>query len=422
MNRRTFTKIGLAGVFAPAVFRSAYSQTPTIEVWSHFVPGNANPREKAISSLAQSFEAKNPHIKVKFNSMPWEQVGPTLLRASKSGQVPDVASIYSPTVPQLAAAGALDSLEPYLKKVPDREDMVRLRQSEDSQGNVYALPYQLIVSGLTYRADLLEKAGKKVPKTLDEWSEVASEFIKDGTIGISLGFNTKGAPIPSGWFLSTLLGMGATIIDADGKPAFDSPQARKLLEWVRAQVNDRKTIPADVALMDQEQTQDLFIAKRAVFLPSSTQRAFVIRDKGQFGSNIKMTSYPGTEPNKPSPAHVQAWNLTIPKGAKHPDAAWAFIEHWTSKDVQLDQTRIAGLVPMRGSVLTDPVFNDPQLEIVKWAAQYAKSSPMDFKFPSNTEEMYDVWMRMFGQVITSKIEASQALKNAEQDYIRRSRR
>ena len=39
----------------------------------------------------------------------------------------------------------------------------------DSEGQIYALPMNVDKSGIVYNADLLEKLGKEVPKTWDEF-------------------------------------------------------------------------------------------------------------------------------------------------------------------------------------------------------------------------------------------------------------
>lgn len=274
-----------------------------------------------------------------------------------------------------------------------------------------------------YRGDLLEAAGKQPPQSLDELASLAKALPKDGTVGLALGFSPEGSSVAAGWFLATLAGSGAKVLNDDGTAAFDSPQAERLVKWVQDLVNSGKDAwPQNVALQGQEQAYALFNAKRAVFFPMSSDRLDNVRLKTKLGNEIKMLSYPGWEVDKPSPALVQSWNFVIPKGAKHEAAAWKFIEVASSAEMQTKLAKLAGFVPVRRSSLKDPWFQSPQAANIDWAVNYAAAHPLDFKFPENTDTLYDVWAKMFGQVVTNKMTPAQALKAAESEYNRRSGR
>jgi multiple sugar transport system substrate-binding protein len=396
-----------------------------MEIWSQYAPGNANTRERATAYVLDSFKAKYPNINIKITTLSWQQMSPTLLRAAKAGKVPDVAMLYSPDMPEHIEAKTLLPLEKYLKRLTEssRKDIVRLPQAEDANGTIYGLPWEVRVSGLAYRADLLEKANKTAPKTLQEWSDTAAAAAAaagGGVVGMSLNFSPEGSSIAGGWFITTLSGMGDKVLNADGTAAFDTPHAEKLVKWVYDQVHTRKpaVLPLDVALLDLDKGQDFFIAGKAVFLPTATQRYTLIKDKVAFGSQMQMVAYPTDDPNKPAPALVQSWSLVIPRGAKNPDLGWKLIEHWTSKEVQIEQSKIAGYVPTRTSALEDPYFDKPEARTIRWAIDHASKHPLKFKFPTNTSALYDTLARMFGNVLADKMTPKEALQWAEKDFNR----
>lgn len=407
------------GLAAPA------SGKETLSFWTQIGPGPENLRTRAMSAVIDGFKAKYPDIDVVPTTMPWNQLSPTLLRASKAGQVPDVAMLFSPHMPVHIAAKTLTPLDGYMASwSPEaRSDIVILQQQRDKAGTVFGLPYEMRLSGFVYRRDLLQAMKRSPPRDLNELVAQADEAAKADVVGLALGFSPEQPTIAGGWFLSTLRGMGAKVLNEDGTAAFVSPEAEKLVGWVAGVVRDHKPVlPLNVALNGLEAAQQLFIARKAVFLPASTQRFEFIRDRSKLGDDVQITTYLTFDPERPAPALVQNWSLVIPKGAKSPDAAWKFIEYWTSAAVQSDQAKMAGYVPVRRSALDDPFFATAFAENIRWAVDYAAKYPMDFEFPENTELLYDIWAKMFGQVLTGRMAPREALVAAEADYNRAIRR
>lgn len=425
MKFRALARAAAVGAISALFAFSGNAQAQKIELWTFIAAGQENVRERTMAHIIETFKAKNPGIDVALNVMPWQQISPTLLRASKAGQVPDVTMLYSPSMPAHIAAGTLSPLKAYLDAWPTdvRADLVRLPETLDKQGNVFGVPWEMRVSGLVYRDDLLKAAGKRPPRSLQEWADTAAAVAKDDVVGIALGFSPEAPSIAAGWFLTTLIGSGAKVLNDDGTAAFVSPQAERLVQWVHDVVTRRKNaLPQNVALQGLEQAQQLFIAQKAAFLPTSTQRFEFIRERSKLGEAVKMTDYPGFEEGRSSPALVQSWSLVIPKGAKQPAAAWKFIEHWTSTEIQVASAKSAGYVPVRRSALKDPWFQEPRAEMIRWAVDYAAKNPLRFNFPENTEALYDTWAKMFGQVLTGRMEPKAALAWAEAEYNRRGGR
>ena len=427
MNRREVIGLGAGALtsFGLGFPRPALAQAKTIEVWSHAAAGDGSVIERAVAYAANSFMEKHPDIKVRIVSMPWQQISPTLLRSVKAGKVPDVAMLYSPQMPIQIEAGTLTPLNGLMEKWSEesQNDIVRLPQAE-SKGVIFGLPWQARTSGLVYRADLLKKAGQEPPRSLEEWSEEAAAISGNDVVGIALGFSPEGSSVAGAWFLTSQIGSGAEVLGPDGRAHFVTPEAERIVQWVADQVKrNPPTLPLDVALLDQEKEHDLFSAKRAVFLPTSSDRhPRVVEKSGLAASDVGMTMYPTFDPEKPAPAVVQSWNLVIPKGARQSDLSWMFIEHWTSAEVQTQGAKIAGLGPVRRSALRDEFFEKPEAQILRWATEYPAEHPLKFVFPTNTEVLYDTWAKMFGQVLSGGMTARQGLEWAQKEYDRRTSR
>jgi ABC-type glycerol-3-phosphate transport system substrate-binding protein len=293
----------LASLVAAFAIGAAASSGPAagaepLQVWSYLRADTASKdvKERAVGDIVQAFKTANPGMDVAVTVMPWQQLSPSLLRASKSGQVPDVVMLFSPSVQMQIAAGTLISLQPYLDKWPQdaKSDLVHLSQNVSPKGGTYAVPWQLRVSGLMYRDDLLKAAGKQPPRTLDELASLAQTLPKDGNVGLAMGFSPEAPSVAAGWFLTSVTGSGGKILNDDGSAAFDSPQAERLAKWARDLVHSGKDAwPLNVALQGQEQAYSLFSAKRSVFFAMSSDRLDNVRQKTQLGKDIKMISYPG---------------------------------------------------------------------------------------------------------------------------------
>jgi len=395
-----------------------------LEVWTFIGPGEANTREKAAAHVIRSFKEKNPGVEVAVQVIPWQQLSPMLMRAAKAGQVPDVAMLYSPSMPGHIAAGTLTPLQSYVDAWPAdvRADLVKLPETVDKRGVTYGVPWDMRVSGIIYRADILEAAGKKPPRTLQELADTAAATATPEVVGLALGFGQNAPSTAGGWFLATLVGSGVKVLDENGKAAFAGPEAERLVQWVKDLVKRGDAYPQSVALQGLESMEQLFIARKAVFVPTSTVKFDLMATQSKLGDKIKMIGHPGWDVSRPTPALVQSWSLVIPKGARDPATAWKFIEHWTSTPVQIEIAKISGYIPVRSSALKDPWFNEPRAEMIRWAVGHAQKNPLKFSFPENTDALFDTWAKMFGQVLTDRMSPAEALKWAEAEYNRRGSR
>jgi ABC-type glycerol-3-phosphate transport system substrate-binding protein len=415
--------VAFAAVLSLAALpRAAHAEK--IEVWTFVGPGEANTREKTVAHVIQSFKAKNPGIEVAVQVIPWQQLSPMLMRAAKAGQVPDVAMLYSPSMPGHIAAGTLTPLKPYVDawSADVRADLVKLPETIDKHGVTFGVPWDMRVAGLVYRADILKAANKRPPQTLQELADTATAVSTPDIVGLALGFGQNAPSTAGGWFLATLVGSGVKVLDENGKATFATPEAERVVQWVKDLVKRGNAYPQSVALQGLESMEQLFTARKAAFVATSTVKYELMATQSKLGESVKMTGHPGWDAARPTPALVQSWSLVIPKGAKQPAAAWKFIDHWTSTAVQVEAAKINGYIPVRSSALKDPWFKEPKAEMIRWAVDHAQKHPLVFSFPENTDALFDVWAKMFGQVLTDRMSPAEALKSAEAEYNRRGAR
>jgi ABC-type glycerol-3-phosphate transport system substrate-binding protein len=416
--RMQFLRTTLAALCLTAATAQLADAQTTIELWSFLRPTDADVRSQMFAEVIKSFEAANPGITIKTTVMDWTDIGPALLRGSAAGRVPDVTMMFSAVIGIHVAAKSLQPLDPYIAKwsKESQQDIVIFPNAKDREGHVYGLPWEMRVTGILYRKDLLDKAGLGVPKTLPELVAAAKRVGPPGGVGIGIGFSPAKPDAAMDWFIPTLVGMGAKPLNQDGTANFQTPQMKQLIGWIRDVINTEKMLPPDVALLGDDQVQTFAEAGRTVFLPKMTHRLGFIRDKSGLGQDYQMMNAPTFDPAKPAPAYVQGWNLSIPRGAKNPDGAWKLIEHWTSKDIQVLQGKKAGYLPVRTSAAADPAFSDPSAAHIKWALEYSSKYPLDFEWPTNISFLYSTLATAVSSIVSNQTGLDEALAKAEQAY------
>lgn len=392
------------------------AQNTEIEFWTFIDPAGDNVRSQALAHIIETFEAENPGVTVKPQIVQWQQISPSLLRAVQARRVPDVVMIFSPFLPLQIAANSLHPITGYVNALSgdERADFVMPWSATSQNGEIYATFYELRSSSVFYRKDVFAELGLDLPTNLDELTEVAVKLKEAGYVGFTAGLSARG---PSGfmeWFFPVLVGMDAPILNEDGTAAFNNDKVKRAVEWVYDAVHVHEILPLDVALLSSDDVEHLFDGGRTALMPRMTHRLETIRQRSGYGENVQpmeVVTFDGV-----APPMVQGWTLVIPRGSTKTDEAWAFIKHWVSPEMQLYQSRLAGYIPVRQSVMNDPWFQTDEASDLRWAVEYAASNPFEFQFPENTERLYDVLARMFERILTGQMTPADGLAWAEREY------
>jgi len=385
--------------------------------WTFIDPSGTGVRQKAERNVVQTFEAANPGVKVVPQIIQWDQMSPSLLRAVQARRVPDVSLIYSPYLPLQMAAGSLEPLNKYTGgwTQAQRTDWVVPLQNTSYQGNLYGLFYEVRVAGFLYRQDILAKDGLIRPRSLPELLSVAEALKNTGLVGLPMAFSPQDSfGITIEWFLPLVTSMGGSILNPDGSAGFNNPAAERVVQWV-ADLAKTGVLPKDVAYMGEEQTEQIFVSGRAAILHTDTTRLDAIRQNSGAGRAVQFGPPLGFD-TRPIPATVLGWVVVIPRGAQNPDLAWKFIQHWTSPAMQLADSKAAGYLPTRKSVINDPWYQADAASDIRFAVGYASAHPFNFQWPQAIDALYVTLANMFEQVIDGKMTPAEGLTWASNEY------
>ncbi|TAM66871.1 MAG: sugar ABC transporter substrate-binding protein [Microbacteriaceae bacterium] len=297
----------------------------------------ANPQMKTAESLISDFYKKNPSIKVKFTTLPENDLRPAVTKdvATKAGQF-DVVMLGSYDVPNYAKNGWIDPLTSYVKSSPswDAADLLQpIKAIVSSHGTLYAAPFYGSSSFLMYNKAMADKAGVTIPEN-PTWDEVqaAAEKMNDPANGVA-GICLRGL---SGWgqnlaSLTTVVNtFGGSWFNEKWEPQLTSPATEKAVQFYvdllkTAGQQDAAKDGWDVCLQQFSQGKAAMWYDDTVFAGSAIQGA-----TPEVAKNIAFAMAPTGPSAKPS-GWLWSWGLGIESASKHKDAAWKFIEWATSK-------------------------------------------------------------------------------------------
>ena len=381
VTRRQFLKAVGQGSLAVAGGRllapsSAWAQGPfagqTIIHWSLLNPEGKSLREVAKKEAMTKFKEKTG-ITVQVQVVPWQELGTKLIAATQAGNPPDCARLNIFGFKMIVKADGLVPLDPYINKTyseaQKKDYFVNFKPATMVDGTTYSLQIEAICKALYVRKDWLAKAGMKAPRTWAELVEVGKAITGGGRWGYMFnGSKTQLNQIHI-VFQAQIHGRGGHILDASDRGAFNDDAAVKTYQFLSDCVHKHKITPPQVIAMTYDEVTDAFKAGRVGMIQEGSHRYRDIA-KAVGDENIELTKIPSDDPRRASPTPIVGWGMGIPRGSKHPDAAWEYIKFYTGPEAQEINARVAGSMPSRKSTLDLPYFKTKEAAYMRWWVDY----------------------------------------------------
>ncbi|TYB41410.1 ABC transporter substrate-binding protein [Actinomadura chibensis] len=303
----------------------------TIQVWHGW---NAPHEVKAFQDAVAGFNKQHPNITVKLVG---GQTDDRITNAIRGGNPPDVVSSFTTdSVGQWCQSGAWQNLSPYItkSKLDLNQFPAAVRKYTEFKGVRCAMPLLADAYGLYYNKKLMK--GEQPPKTMSELTALAKKLTvrdPDGTIKVA-GF------MPSAQYYEHQVQhlapqFGVTWLTDGGKANFaGDPRFQAYLKWNKELIdwygydNVKKFLRSlgqefessnpfqkgKVAMAIDGEWRTKFIQEEASGLDYGTAPAPVSDDRA--------SSYGG--------GFVTGTVIGIPRGAKHAQAAWEFVQYLTT--------------------------------------------------------------------------------------------
>jgi len=302
----------------------------TVTLWVGFTQREL----KIIKGVVARFEQANPGVKVK-------TVGgisdDKIVAAIRGGNAPDIAQSFSTdNTGSFCASGAWTDLGPRMKADGLSTDQFppAVRSYIGFGGKQCAMPMLADVYGLYYNKKLFAKAGiTQPPRTLSELTADAKKLTQrsaDGTIKVA-GFDpTWGFYENAIAHYAPLVGAKWTKRDGSSNLAGD-PNWVKLLQWQKDLVDwygYDKLVRFNAGAGDEFSASNAFeTGKVAMTMDGEFRTAFLADEHPELKYGTAPMPVDDANPSLYGAGYVTGNIAGIPKGAKHPEQAWALLKY-----------------------------------------------------------------------------------------------
>lgn len=321
MKHLLSTTLASSLVFATS-FGVAYAETDEINVVMFGMPYT-----NGLAKLADDFEAETG-IKANIDVI-GQDVFENRITLSFTGGTGDIDVVHTPViqVQRWIQAGWLQPMTDLVSEATTSDILAGPLGAYDVGGDQWALPFFAGVGMMSYREDLLEAAGAKVPQTWEEMLEVSAKITTDDQAAIALravpgqGFNMFIFPMVMRAYGGTFF---ADYEKGDLTPAINSPENLEALNIYIKLINDYG--PAGAGNFNFAEVNAAGQNGQIAFAVEGTGiiSQLVDPEKSRFADVTGIALPPGGPAGR-SPA-IGVHGMGIPADAPDPEASAKFIE------------------------------------------------------------------------------------------------
>jgi ABC-type glycerol-3-phosphate transport system substrate-binding protein len=394
-------------------------EKPEKQVELTFLRNLGNPAfTQAYNEVVAAFEATHPNIKINMQSMHWGNEYELRLRTEMAaGNHFDIMAIDSPNLALYANAGALLSIDSYMKKEGNIEDLPeRLLNGLTYQGEIYLAPIVEPSIALYYNMNLFRDAGipfpsenPSEPMTWDEVLEIAKKINNpaQGVIGIDPGQGFSGGEGPAYFKMPILWQFGADVLSPDVTTAegyLNSKEALEALQFYQDLYQKHKVAAVEMPAAAFE-TDKLGMTVLGSWHLSELKNypGFVL------GEDFGVAPLPK---DKNQVAPNGGWALGISSKTNHPNETWEFVKFATGYEGSKMFVEITGDLPARYSVAKDfPELNEyPKNIFVQQGQNHSKNRPVTPAYPVISEAIKDLFEEVGMEGIEVEAAADKAVE------------
>ncbi|MFC4306439.1 ABC transporter substrate-binding protein [Cohnella boryungensis] len=353
-------------------------------------------RTAVLKQLIDDFQAKNPDIKVNFESNPVEQAREKLIAMATAKNLPDVFEVSNSWIGPLAVNNALEDLEPYVDKFANRTDFTdsAMALGKSYGDKLYWIPYGTYGIAVYYNKKMFADAGLQPPATTEDFYNAAKALTNPANN--QYGYSFRGGVY--GFTHALLWMMGATgvnsLFDENGKSLLDSPQAVEALSKYASLYID-KLVPADSLNWSYKETVEAFTTGVTAMLIQSNEVVAISKEK--MGDNFGTAMLPLGPSGKQFDTSGQN-GYAIASTSKHKEAAAKLLEYLMSAEPNLKFTKFSGFTPVLKSIQDDPAFSDGPIKVYK---DQMNSSDIEY---ANLPTYLPEWSEFITQFSTSEVQ------------------
>jgi multiple sugar transport system substrate-binding protein len=283
--------------------------------------------------------------------------------------------------------GYMEDLYPYLndpsKTSPDYNAADFFEGPLNSlvyDGKLAAVPLYVQTEIITYRCSLYEKAGLKPPATWDELLANSAALADPAHEMYGIGLRGIGSQAVWHW-AGVLWSYGGDWLDEHGYPAINSPEALKAYEMY-GNLAGKYGVPGPT---NADSGGNLALLKQGKLAQTFDSNPFSIQLADPAQSKVVGDVCFARQPAGPAgqiPISI-ATGLSISYKSQHKDAAWYFLQWFTSAEMDADVFVNTSTTVPRQSVFANPELTSAieakipgWLEVVTWSLEHGRGDPL----------------------------------------------
>lgn len=337
------------------------SDDPVTITFLSYTYGQANPLGDGIAKLIDNFQAANPNITVKPQSVPTSDALTKLQAGVVAGDPPDIAQIGWSKVAQASQTLPLRSLEDIAGADEWNKHMAgyvpSVLQATPTAGSKkpVAMPFMMATPVIFYNADLFKAAGldpAQPPKTMAQLA-AAAQAIKDKTEAQGV-YVSAVDPGKSDYLTQSLVNSaGGALVSGSGEVTVDSAPVITALSALQ-DLTKSGVQPA----VDFASAQSAFSAGKLGMLVTTGGGLLTLDQAAKGKFTLQMAPLPGFD-NLPARPTFSGSGLTIvAKDAAKAKASWKFVQYLTNDDSFKLIASQMGYLPLRTAAASSA---DPRL-------------------------------------------------------------
>ncbi|OAN45498.1 ABC transporter substrate-binding protein [Chloroflexus islandicus] len=368
--------------------------------------------DKYIQDTIARFNEAYPGVKVK-----WEDRQATLQEEYRNslaaGNAPDVVNIPTDWVLEFAQKDQLLNMSQALPPAVQAQYFEGLFNQVNVGGASYQVPWYQAVDGYLVNKQILEQAGltmDDLPKTFDEQKEFCAKVKAATGIPCGLRLNT-------GNLLQSMAYEGnVTIMDANGRFVFDSPEAVSWLQYYVDMIKDGTTA-RDILLLNSSDDRiglERFTSGQMPFYVTGPQLIRLVRESnpGLYGYLAMVPRAVGRSGKLPP----VSMSIVVSKNTKYPRAAAALAAFMTNPRSMLEFSKLVQIFPSTPASYDDPFFTQPPVAIEDQVRPIARDiiSRQSNILPEipRLNEVNEIVRQAIEAAVFGGVPAEQALKDA----------
>lgn len=317
----------VAGDRAPST-----AEDVTISFLTHWSPETVELLQAAVDTYTDA----NPNVTVDIQAVPFGDLLTTLRSQAGGSDAPTIAGIYDLWLPELVRDGIVAAAPHEVAADITANWPAGVVTAASQDGAVFGVPNEIDLYALNYNTRLFEEAGIDGPPAT--WDELIADAealtVRDGDRITQQGFGlinswAAGTVHP---FASLLASNAGLLIDADGNPALDSPEALETFELYENLVSGVAVTDATMGTADANTTGpylDNFIAgNTAMIIMANWWESALRTGMGDEGfADIATAPIPVGPSGETASSISYSWMTTVSASADEAQqaAAWDFL-------------------------------------------------------------------------------------------------